>query len=473
MTAAPTADSKPASETRTRPIEPLGAWLLTSALVVVVLALLVAGRDIISQHVRQEGWELLAWAAIVVAVDLFPIALGRIRLTLDLPVLLATALLYPPEVVAALGFLAALDVREIRREIGAVSALFNRAQIAISLYVAALVFDALAGDLAVSPKAIGATLAALLVDFVANVTFVALFVLLREHGDIAAAKREFRVANPTLLLITHLGYGILAFTLAVLAQQTGVWSVGLFLVPIVAARQLLIRNEELKATSDQLKQRERLLEELFRGTLDERRDERMRIARELHDDVLQVLTRIQQIADTLQGRVDRPLSRADATDLKRAAYVGMKALRSVMQDLRQSPLGPGGLVPTLKSLVRDMQVRSTATIHMRMPDSVEADEEVLLAAYQVAREGLTNALKHSQAAVVTLSITQEDRSVRLEVRDDGVGFAPRQIPPTDHFGIQLMRERAALAGGRMTIASRPGTGTRLTAIFPLERFSEG
>jgi signal transduction histidine kinase len=120
-----------------------------------------------------------------------------------------------------------------------------------------------------------------------------------------------------------------------------------------------------------------------------------------------------------------------------------------------------------------MKVRSTATIHMRMPDSVEADEEVLLAAYQVAREGLTNALKHSQATVVTLSITQEDRSVRLEVRDDGVGFAPGQIPPPDHFGIQLMRERAALAGGRMTIASRPGTGTRLTAIFPLERFSEG
>jgi signal transduction histidine kinase len=466
VTATSATDSRPASESEVRLIEPLGARILTAALVTVVLTLLVLGRDDIGRVVAKQGWQLLAWAAIVTTVDLFPIALGRIRLTLDLSVLLATGLLYPPAVAAVLGFVAALDVREIRREIGAASALFNRAQIAISLYAAAWTFDVLAGEVAVSPSAIGATLAALLVDFMANVAFVALFVLLREQGDVAAARREFEVANRTLLVITHLGYGVLAFILAVLAKQAGLWSVGLFLVPIVAARQLLIRNEELKRTSDQLRQRERLLEQLFRGTLDERRDERMRIARELHDDVLQVLTRIQQIADTLKVRVGERLSDNDVNDLQRAAHVGMRAMRSVMHDLRQSPLGPGGLVPTLRRLVQECQFRSTARILLQQPESLEADEEVLLAAYQVAREGLANALKHSEASVVRLSLAEEGGCLEVEVVDNGVGFIPEDVRGMDHFGIDLMKERVELAGGQMAIHSRLGAGTRVAAVFP-------
>jgi signal transduction histidine kinase len=447
--------------------DPLAARLLTLALITLVLWLMLADAGTIAESVRLHGLDLLLWAAIVVTVDLFPISLGKIRLTLDLSVLLATALLYPPAVAAGLGLLAALDVREIRKEVAASSAIFNRAQIAISLYLASLTFNALAGPVSVSPSAIGATVAALAVDFVVNVGFVSLFVVLRTRGNLSTARRQFETASPALLLITHLGYGVLAFLLAVISNAMGLWSAALFLVPIVAARQLLIRNEQLRTTTGRLQQRERLLEQLFHGTVAERRDERMRIAGELHDDVLQILSRIQQISATLAKRVGEPLKRVDAEDLSEAATAGMNSLRLVMQDIQRSPIGPGGLVPTLNSLVRAIQLGQSTAIKLRSPQVVQGSEEVLLASYQVAREALMNALTHAKAETIQVHIGQTEWSLVVDVRDDGVGFNPDVVDPSRHFGLSLMKERVALAGGELEVSSFPREGTRVRATFPV------
>jgi signal transduction histidine kinase len=445
--------------------EPLLARLLAGCLAAGAISVLVLGRGTLAQEIAANGWELLVWVAIVITVDLFPIALGRIRLTLDLPVLLATALLYPPTVAAALGLFAALDVREIKKQVDATSAVFNRAQIALSLYLAGVTFHALAGEITVSAGTIGATVVALAVDFLANAGLVALFVILRERGDLSAARREFVTANPGLLLTTHLGYGVLAFLLATISQGMGLWSVALFLVPIVAARQLLIRNEQLRAATEQLRERERLLGQLFQGTAEERRDERLRIASDLHDDVLQILTRIQQIAGTLASRIDQPLEERDAEELVAAGDAGMRSLRDVMQNLKKSPLGPGGLIPTLRTLVRDSQVGQAASIRLVSPATVEASEEVLLAAYHVAREALANSLKHSRASVIEVCVRQNDSSLVVEVRDDGTGFDPGLVDPNSHFGLDLTKERVTLAGGQFTISSSIASGTRVSTTF--------
>jgi signal transduction histidine kinase len=452
----------------TRPTEPLPARILAIALAGLVVGLIATGWESVARTVSADGMELLVWAVLVITVDLFPIALGQIRLTLDLSILLATALLYPPEVAAALSLLAAMDLRELRKEVNATAALFNRAQIAMSVYLAGVTFGALAGDLSVSPTAIGATLAALAVDFVANVTFVSVFVVLRARGDLAAARRQFEAANPVLLMVTHLGYGVLAFFLAITSQAMGLWSVALFLAPIVAARQLLIRNEQLRSATRRLQERERLLEQLFKGTFRERRDERIRIASDLHDDLLQIITRIQQITSTMGKRIGQPIGDVDVDELGGAADAGMNSLREVMQGLKESPLGTGGLVPTVRSLVRDWRVDHAAEIHFHAPSVIDAEEEILLAAYQVVREALANAIQHSGATRIDVFLAEEEQALSVEVRDDGRGFDPRTIDSSRHFGLALIRERVALANGSVQVTSIELAGTRLVASFPFD-----
>jgi signal transduction histidine kinase len=466
MTATSKLPASPTTTLRARRPEPPAARILAVGLAGLVIGLLATGWEEIATTVATHGWELLVWAILVVTVDLFPIALGHIRLTLDLPILLTTALLYPPEVAAALGLLAALDLREIRREVDPISAVFNRAQIAMSIYLAGLTFGGIAGGLSVSATAITATLAALAVDFVANVTLVSFFVVLRARGDFKAARRQFQTANPILLVVTHLGYGVLAFYLAVTSQAMGLWSVALFLAPIVAARQLLIRNEQLRSATRRVRERESLLEQLFKGTIRERRDERIRIASDLHDDVLQIVTRIQQITSTLRTRVGLPLSAADSKELDEAATAGMNSLRHVMQGLKGSPLGTSGLVPTVHTLVRDWKVGQSANVHLTSPPRIEGNEEILLAAYQVVREGLANAIEHSAARRIEVFLAQEEETLKVGVRDDGHGFDPSRIDGSKHFGLALVGERVALANGTLELTTSALAGTQITAFFP-------
>jgi signal transduction histidine kinase len=86
-------------------------------------------------------------------------------------------------------------------------------------------------------------------------------------------------------------------------------------------------------------------------------------------------------------------------------------------------------------------------------------------AYQIAREALTNAVRHSGARTIKIRVWQEDASIRLSIEDDGVGFSPNE-DKKDHFGLQLIRERAEAAQGSVLLDSAPGRGTRILASLP-------
>ena len=88
------------------------------------------------------------------------------------------------------------------------------------------------------------------------------------------------------------------------------------------------------------------------------------------------------------------------------------------------------------------------------------------ALYRIAQEALTNACKHSRSKKATVTMVQEGQDVRLEVRDWGIGFDPEAVGK-GHFGLEGIRQRVRLLGGRLTIESAPGSGTLVQVVAPI------
>jgi signal transduction histidine kinase len=201
-------------------------------------------------------------------------------------------------------------------------------------------------------------------------------------------------------------------------------------------------------------------------------DERERMAQDLHDSTIQSLfaiglnlERCQRLASTGSQELGTQLSTAVA------------GLKSVIRDLRGYILG---LEPTisngralesaLASLVSDMN--DSHQLHFRLEVNPVAAERLTSeqAAHllPIAREAMSNSLRHSTAQTGTVALQLHDGSVRLTVEDDGVGFAAGTVRGRGH-GLNNMETRARKLGGRLQVISEPGHGTRIVCDLPQER----
>jgi signal transduction histidine kinase len=308
--------------------------------------------------------------------------------------------------------------------------------------------------------------------YVLNGAFVSMLVSIREGIPPYRVLRFLRVGRSVEFILTYLGYGIFALVLARLFREIGPWSVVLFLVPLLVAHVALVRAEKLFGMARTLQDRERLLELLSNRMVEERRDERLRIASDLHDDVLQDMTRIWMQAGFArqQGEDEGDLAR-DLRQLVDDSQRALDSLRSVISDLKHSPLGRGGLIQTVDQLVRDLRLDwgKRVEFHPGTLDPSELSPDTQLVAYQVVREGLVNALKHSQASSIEAEIRMTHAYLRVTIRDDGIGFDPAEVDTSRHFGLGLMQERLRLSGTQLSIRTRPGGGCEIEADLPLDR----
>jgi signal transduction histidine kinase len=444
--------------------EPASAWILTAALVALVGSVFVSEAASLVQALPSQWGELLFWTIVIVVVNLLPLTVGEITLTLDMPILLAVSFLYPPGLAGFVAVVAAIDVREWEGRVPFLRAVFNRFQVGACVMVASVVFHSVAGSLEPALQAAWGTIASIAAFHFTNVVLVTGYTWLRIH-----TWNRISIGGLLQFLITYLGYGVLALVVARLYRDVGAWSVVTLVIPILVAREALLRAQRLQLLADQLRERERLLERLFDRIVDERKDERLRISADLHDDVLQSLVRISQLAGFLRQEtaVDGTAAK-DAEDIHSLTDQTIKDLRHVVADLRASPLGRGGLVPTLKSLGRDLQLDWQVPIRVEAPADLQlrSDEQVVL--YQVAKEGLVNALKHARPTEVSIRLSERDSDVFLEVRDDGQGFDVASVDTSSHFGLGLVEERVRLYRGSVELASEKGSGTRLSVRLPRE-----
>ncbi len=187
-------------------------------------------------------------------------------------------------------------------------------------------------------------------------------------------------------------------------------------------------------------------------------EERARIARDLHDEVNQSLTGLLLRLEALREAAPPELE-SELADTKALANQAMTELLSLARQLRPTALDDLGLAAAVAGLVDHVGNSGIEAALHQEGDLSELEADVQLVVYRVAQEALSNAVRHSGAQGVAVSLRRAGEGAELEVSDDGRGFAFEESE--NGLGIAGMRERALLIGGELMIESRPGQGTTI------------
>jgi signal transduction histidine kinase len=453
----------------TPPSDPLAFRLLAWGTTGIVVAGLAWGSVRSFGTISNVAWELGAWVALVAIVDLAPIPKRTgLRLEMDLPLLLGAAYVFGPLLGALVAFIGAFDMREFTRQMPLSHALFNRSQTALSVAGAGLVFSVSGVSLGDVPLAFLPSLGGLLADAIINYLLVSAAASLLSGLAWRQVISRMRFGRPQEFAVTYLCFGGLGLLLALIHSYIGPWGLAAFVIPVVLARQAFHHARLAEEQALLLMSRERVLERLSRRIQNERRDERHRIASSLHDDVLQALYNV-----TLHAQVVREDLRSgrllqledDVPGLLTASDRAGSALRDVIRGLRKSSLGQAGLEDTLRLLVEHLRGQTDVRLEAAI-EQVDACPSTQLAAYQIAKEALTNAVHHARAEHVAIKLTRCEDSLEIEVEDDGQGFVLDLVDGDRHFGVALMHERARMANGTLAIDSKLGRGTAVRARLP-------
>ncbi|MFJ8646942.1 GAF domain-containing sensor histidine kinase [Streptomyces sp. NPDC093546] len=198
-------------------------------------------------------------------------------------------------------------------------------------------------------------------------------------------------------------------------------------------------------------------------------EERSRLAHELHDAVSQKLFSLRLTAQAAAALVDRDPARAKG-ELQQVAALAAEAadeLRAAVVELRPAALDEDGLVHTLRTQIQVLDRAHSAhvTFDARGIRALPAAQEE--AVLRVAQEALHNALRHSGAELVSVSLRRHGQGALLSVADNGKGFEPRTVRRAGrHLGLVSMRDRASGVGGKLTVQSEPGKGTTIEMEVP-------
>lgn len=242
-------------------------------------------------------------------------------------------------------------------------------------------------------------------------------------------------------------------------------------VTVESRRALLGILEDQQRAELELQESQQQLETLSRRLLAAQETERRHIARELHDEIGQLLTVVKLDLQTVLRQNKSKTLNATVSEGMESIDRVIARVRDLSLDLRPSMLDDLGLVPALRWLVQRQVKHLEATIDLdlpthppRFPDTVET------ACFRIVQEALTNILRYANAKAIHVALALHERDFEVSIKDDGVGFDLTTIRSFEDqgtgFGLLGMRERAELAGGQFKIFAAPGQGCSVTARFP-------
>lgn len=206
------------------------------------------------------------------------------------------------------------------------------------------------------------------------------------------------------------------------------------------------------------------------GLLQAQEQERRRIARELHDGLNQELSLLAVEMEMLERQLPEGGSvRCQLERLRERAAGLSDEVRRLSHKLHPAILEHLGLISALESLCHEFTAHKGIRAELSVADEPPCiPPDAALCFYRVTQEALANAAKHSGASEVRVEVRALNGAMRLCVTDPGVGFTTKQAKTKGGLGLAGMRERARLLGGRFTVESLPGRGTRLEVRLPLE-----
>jgi len=219
--------------------------------------------------------------------------------------------------------------------------------------------------------------------------------------------------------------------------------------------QLRLSVEELRKSAED---RSQLLAHIVQA----QEEERQRIADDIHDDSVQVMTAVALRLATLRRRLGGGALDPLLVNLEHDVRQSITRLRHLMFVLRPPALEAHGIAAALHAFLA--QVAEDAGLAYALDDRLplEPEPEARTVVYRIAQEAVANICKHARAGRVEIALSAGDGGIMVEIRDDGAGFdtsLPQQAP--GHLGLLVMRERAEQSGGWFTVESEPGVGTNV------------
>ena len=294
---------------------------------------------------------------------------------------------------------------------------------------------------------------------------------IRQHAQELIARSDKRLQQgreqiEQSLMLSRIGIatvaaiGLLAFYMYLRQTQA---------VQTVNLREQEVLERERDRLEGLVRDRTATLSELANHLQQVREEERGHLARELHDELGALLTAAKLDVARLKSKIDAtaPDVAERLKHLTETLNSGIALKRRIIEDLRPSSLSNLGLTAALEILTREYAERAGIDVETSL-EPVQLPDAAQLTVYRMVQEALTNIGKYAKASKVLVSVHGYPTHVAVQVRDDGVGFDPGSVRPTSH-GLAGMRHRVEAAGGRLTLTSRPGNGTLLSAVLPLPR----
>jgi PAS domain S-box-containing protein len=232
---------------------------------------------------------------------------------------------------------------------------------------------------------------------------------------------------------------------------------------------------ERKLTEEELKSSRELLRALSAELQVIREEERTHIAREIHDQLGQALTRLKidlaLMADDLPEDGKHLLTRTSA--MSKLFDETIQNVRRICSELRPSSLDHLGLTAAIEEELREWHERTGIEYEfVSLPENLTLDAERSTAIFRILQEALTNVARHTDATRVDVALTNKGGYVYLRISDNGNGIPDRQVYNPKSLGLIGMRERALQWGGKFEIRRAPTGGTSIELVIPLRRFSD-
>lgn len=226
-----------------------------------------------------------------------------------------------------------------------------------------------------------------------------------------------------------------------------------------------------KHTEGRLRVREQELAELYAALQTVREEERRAVARELHDELGQMMTALRIDLDWLMARQQQAEPRVHDKLAGMSALIDqtVDTVRRISEDMRPGMLDDLGLTAALENHVAKFEQQAgMACDFVASHEDFGLDDKASIALFRIVQEALTNAARHSGATRIAISLAEKDDEVLLSVIDNGRGL-PVASPGRKTFGLLGMRERVAILGGRIEIRSEPSHGVRIEVAVPRKR----
>jgi signal transduction histidine kinase len=226
-----------------------------------------------------------------------------------------------------------------------------------------------------------------------------------------------------------------------------------------------------KEAEEQLKTSRERLRDLSRHLESVREEERTSSAREIHDELGQLLTALKIDMSWMAKRL--PKAETSLAEKTRTMYElvdgAIQTVKRISSELRPGLLDDLGLAAAIEWQAQELRKRTDIDFEFRAsPKEITLDRDRSTAIFRICQEALTNVVRHANATRVRLSLQQKRGGILLRISDNGKGIAEKQLSDPKAFGLIGMRERARFWGGEVKISGTPGKGTVVAVSIPLK-----